>query len=95
METILPIIIQLVAGAVAGNVGGALKNINLGAPGNTVAGGVGGVLLGQLLPLLTSGNLETLLQGVVGQAATGGTGGILFTIIAGVLKNLLAGKPQT
>ncbi len=56
MESLLPIIIQLVAGAVGGNIAGAVKNFSLGTTGNTVAGGIGGVILGQLLPMLSSGD---------------------------------------
>lgn len=67
MESLLPIVLQLVAGAVGGNIAGAVKNISLGTTGNTVAGGIGGVILGQLLPLLSGGGLDSVLNGVVGQ----------------------------
>ena len=53
--TIVNLLIQLVAGAVCGNAAGAaLKDINLGAIGNSVAGalGGGGQLLTALLPML-------------------------------------------
>jgi hypothetical protein len=40
---IVPLIIQLVSGAVGGNVaGGLLKNLNLGTLGNSIAGILGG-----------------------------------------------------
>jgi uncharacterized membrane protein YeaQ/YmgE (transglycosylase-associated protein family) len=49
------LIIQLISGAVGGNVvAAAAKNIDLGTLGNTIAGaiggGVGGQILGMLLP---------------------------------------------
>ncbi len=65
MESLLPIILQLVSGAVGGNIAGAVKNLSLGTAGNTVAGGIGGVILGQLLPLLSGGGLDSVLNGVV------------------------------
>lgn len=92
MESLLPIILQLVAGVVGGNVAGAAKNINLGTTGNTVAGGIGGVILGQLLPLLSNGGLDSVLNGVVGQLAGGGVGGLILTAIVGLIKNSMANK---
>jgi uncharacterized membrane protein YeaQ/YmgE (transglycosylase-associated protein family) len=63
----LPLIIQLISGAVGGNVAGALmKNFNLGPIGNSIAGLIGGGLGGQLLSMLTSGGAAT-----AGMAATG------------------------
>ena len=54
--SIVPLIIQLAAGAVGGNIAGTLlKNFNLCPLGNSIAGIVGGGLGGQLLSLLTSG----------------------------------------
>ena len=52
MEQYLPLIIQLIAGAVGGNAAGAAaKNMSLGPLGNTIAGAVGGGVLGQLLQI--------------------------------------------
>ena len=43
MESLLPVIIQLVSGAVGGNVAGALlKNLSLGTVLNSVVGILGG-----------------------------------------------------
>ena len=92
MESLLPIILQLVAGAVGGNIAGAAKNISLGTTGNTVAGGIGGVILSQLLPMLSGGGLDSVLNGVVGQLAGGGVGGIVLTAIVGLIKNAMASK---
>src|SRR5258708_5006074 len=50
METIVNLIIQLIAGVVGGNAAGAaLKDYNLGNLGNTIARAIGGVGGGQLL----------------------------------------------
>jgi len=50
METIVNLIIQLIAGVVGGNAAGAaLKDYNLGNLGNTIAGAIGGVGGGQIL----------------------------------------------
>jgi uncharacterized membrane protein YeaQ/YmgE (transglycosylase-associated protein family) len=41
--TLINLIIQLIAGAVGGNAaGGAIKNVDLGTLGNTIAGALGG-----------------------------------------------------
>lgn len=86
MEALLPIILQLVAGAVGGNVGGAaMKDSSLGGLGNTIAGAVGGVgggsLLGPLLGMAASGGLN------VGNLAASGVGGIILQIVAGLIKS--------
>jgi uncharacterized membrane protein YeaQ/YmgE (transglycosylase-associated protein family) len=58
MESLLPLIIQAVGGAVGGNVGGAaMKNSSLGGLGNTIAGAVGGLAGGNIL-----GSLSRLWQ---------------------------------
>ena len=47
---LINLIIQIVAGAIGGNAAGAaLKDLNLGTRGNTIAGAIGGVAGGQLL----------------------------------------------
>ena len=47
-ETLINLIIQLVAGALGGNgAGNALKDLNLAPLGNTIAGAIGGVGLRQ------------------------------------------------
>jgi len=79
-------LIQAIAGAVGGNAGGAaLKKYSLGAAGNTIAGLAGGLGGGALLG-------GTLGDGVVGQLASGGIGGIVLTVVAGLVKNMMANK---
>ncbi len=53
MDNLLPILIQLVSGAVGGNAAASVKkDISLGTVGNSIAGILGGGLGGQLLGLL-------------------------------------------
>ena len=88
MESLLPVILQLVAGAVGGNVGGAaMKDSSLGGLGNTIAGAVGGVgagsILGSLIPAIANvagGGLN------IGNIAASGVGGIVIQIVAGLIK---------
>ena len=56
MSGLLPLIIQLVSGAVGGNVAGSLfKNLSLGTLWNSVAGIAGGGLGGTILSMLGMG----------------------------------------
>jgi len=94
METLLPLVIQLISGAVGGNVAGAaLKDKSLGALGNTIAGIIGGGVGGKLLTLLTGAaaaapgagiDIGTLVQ----QIAGGGVGGAIVMILVGLVKNI-------
>lgn len=98
METLLPLIIQLVSGALGGNVAGSLlKNISLGTLGNSIAGAVGGGLGGTLLgPLLTGGAPLIGAEGgldvmsLVSQLVSGGAGGGLATVVVGLIRSMLA-----
>jgi uncharacterized membrane protein YeaQ/YmgE (transglycosylase-associated protein family) len=86
----LPLLIQLVSGAVGGNIAGAvLNNLDLGPVGNSIVGILGGGLGGQLLALLgagaaPSGSLD--LTSLVGSVASGGVGGGALMAIVGALK---------
>jgi hypothetical protein len=96
--TVINLIIQLIAGAVGGNVAGAnLKDYNLGQIGNTIAGALGGIgggqLLTALLPVLagTAGSVD--IGSVLGQAVGGGVAGAIVTLVVGLIKNAMAGQP--
>ncbi|MBL8791058.1 MAG: hypothetical protein JNM45_11195 [Rhizobiales bacterium] len=85
METLLPIILQLVAGAVGGNIGGvAMKNGSLGGLGNTIAGAVGGIGAGQLLPILMG--VAQAAGFDITNLAGSAVGGLVLQIIAGLIK---------
>jgi hypothetical protein len=73
----LNLIIQLLSGAVGGNIAGnVMKKYDLGRLGNSIAGILGGALGGQLIWMMT---------GTAGAAATGGLdfGAILSSILGG------------
>jgi hypothetical protein len=97
--TIVNLIIQLIAGAVGGNAAGsALKDYSLGSVGNTIAGAVGGVGLGQalqaLIPMLAGaagGQLD--VGAIIGQLVGGVVGGAILTVVAGLVKKMMTGKP--
>ena len=96
--TLINLIIQIIAGAIGGNaVGAGIKNVDLGALGNTIAGAIGGAgggtLLTALLPLLqgaAAGNVD--IGALVGQAVGGGVAGAVLTAIVGIVKNMMTGQ---
>ncbi len=68
MESLLPLIIQLLSGAVGGNIVGKLfSNLSLGAVGNSIAGILGGGIGGQILSGLAGGGLD----GIIGTTLRG------------------------
>lgn len=97
METYLPLIIQLVSGAVGGNIAGSLmKNSSLGTLWNSVAGIVGGGLGGSLMGMLGLGGAEAAeasssmdLSSILGSVAGGGVGGGVLMAIIGVIKKAM------
>ncbi len=102
----LPLILQLVAGAIGGNAAGAAsKDMNLGGVGNTIVGLLGGVgagqLLGMLLPALGSmaaahaGGGTGGAGGIAGDLIGGGLGGAVVTAMVGLIKNKMAGSSAT
>jgi uncharacterized membrane protein YeaQ/YmgE (transglycosylase-associated protein family) len=91
------LIIQLISGAVGGNVAGAaMKESSLGTLGNSIAGIVGGGLGGTILQMVMgtaaagggSLDLTTILSNVAG----GGVGGAILMAIVGIIKNKMAAK---
>lgn len=78
------LLIQLVAGAVGGNVAGLLNRArSLGPIVNTILGAVGGVGGGQLL----GGSLGDLLGGgTVGTVATSGLVGLVLPLLGSLAK---------
>ena len=93
----MELIIQLLAGAVGGNVaGGVLKDKSLGTLGNSIAGIVGGGLGGQLLAMLGGGaGMADAAAGldigaIVQSAASGGIGGAVVMVVVGLIKGMMA-----
>jgi len=92
MEGLLPVIVQLISGAVGGNAAGAvLKKQSLGTLGNAVVGILGGGLGGQILHMLgiSVGGGDMDLNGIIGSIASGGAGGGALLAIVGVIKQVL------
>ena len=92
MEDLLPLIIQLVSGAIGGNLAGSLiKKISLGTLGNSIAGILGGGLGGQLLGMMgvAAGGGGMDVASILGDIAGGGVGGGALLAIIGVVKNAL------
>jgi len=91
---IVPLLIQLVSGAVGGNLAGSLmKNFSLGTLWNSVVGIVGGGLGGRLFSLLKvalSGSGSMDLGSIVGDIAGGGVGGGVLMAIVGAIKKAMA-----
>ena len=93
MESLLPLIIQLISGAAGGNVAGSLmKNLSLGTVGNSLAGilrgGIGGQLLGMLGMATGAGEMD--IGGIVGSIASGGVGGGAVMAVIGMIKKAMA-----
>jgi uncharacterized membrane protein YeaQ/YmgE (transglycosylase-associated protein family) len=89
------IIIQLISGAVGGNViGKVLKNLDLGTLGNSLAGIVGGGLGGQLLGMMGAGGGEAAagmdIGSIIQSVASGGVGGGVLMAVVGVVKKMMA-----
>ncbi|MEW7277623.1 hypothetical protein ABW636_03410 [Aquimarina sp. 2201CG1-2-11] len=92
MEEYLPLIIQLISGAVGGNIAGSLlKNASFGKVGNSIlgilGGGIGGYLLG-MLGIDTSGGMD--IAGILGSVAGGGVGGGVLMAIIGLIKKAIS-----
>jgi len=92
--SLVPLLIQLVSGAVGGNLAGSvMKNSSLGTLWNSVLGIVGGGLGGQLLGLIgiaaaPSGSLD--LGSIIGSIAGGGVGGGVLMAIVGAIRKSMA-----
>ena len=89
MEAYLPLIIQLISGALGGNLAGKLvPNISLGTLGNSISGILGGGIAGLLLSMIGLGEPEASLElsSVLGSIVGGGLGGGIIMAIFGFLK---------
>ena len=93
---IVAIIIQLIAGAIGGNAAGAgLKKASLGSTGNSIAGAIGGVILGQVISSMTGGAVPADavaasgldIGSIITNLIASGAGGAILTAIVGLIKN--------
>ncbi|GAA0256484.1 hypothetical protein [Pseudomonas rhodesiae] len=90
MEMLINVLVQIISGAVGGNVAGMTKQ-SLGTGLNTLLGGVGGLVLGQLVSALTgtSGGEALDVAAVGGNILGGGVGGAVLTWVVGFIKQKL------
>lgn len=95
----LGLIIQLISGAVGGNVaGGLMKNASLGTALNSVVGILGGGIGAKVLGMLGMGGAAAVgataggidIASIIGQIAGGGVGGGVLLAVVGIVKNMLA-----
>jgi len=96
---IVGLIIQLISGAVGGNIAAAaLKQYDLGTLGNSIAGVIGGGVGAQIIGGLLGGGGEAAGAGgldigsIVGQIASGGVGGAILLVIVGLIKRAMGGQ---
>jgi len=87
------LIIQLVCGAIGGNVAGAaLKNQSLGTVGNSIAGIIGGAVGGQglanALGMAAGGQLD--IASIISDVVGGGIGGAILMVIIGIIRKSTA-----
>lgn len=96
MDTLLPLIIQVLGGGAGGNIAGAvLKNLDLSKLLKTVVGVIGGVVGGQSLGLL--GVLQSVLGdgqvgSILGSAGSSGISGMILVAIVGFIKKAMSGS---
>ena len=102
MESLVPIIIQLVLGAIGGNAAGkAMPDKSLGTLGNTIAGVIGGLGGGQLLDKILGGGAMATdaaagaaasgldIGAIIQDVAGGGIGGAVLTIVVALIKGAM------
>ncbi|TLU66879.1 hypothetical protein FE810_05075 [Thalassotalea litorea] len=91
---LIPLIIQLVSGAVGGNLTGAIfQKISLGTLGNSILGILGGGLGGQLLSMVgisLGGDGSLDLASIIGSVAGAAVGGGALMTIVGFIRSLLS-----
>jgi uncharacterized membrane protein YeaQ/YmgE (transglycosylase-associated protein family) len=94
MENLLPLIVQLLSGALGGNVAGSLmKNLSMGTLLNSVVGILGGGIGGKVLGLLglgtaAAGSMD--ISSILSSVAGGGVGGGILLAIVGLIKKMMA-----
>ena len=102
MESLVPIIIQLVVGAIGGNAAGkAMPDKSLGTLGNTIAGVIGGLGGGQILDKILGGGAMATdaaagvaasgldIGAIIQDVAGGGIGGAVLTIVVALIKGAM------
>ena len=93
MEMFISLLVQIISGAIGGNLAGMTKQ-SLGTGLNTLIGGIGGLVLGQIVSALTgTPGGEALDVAAVGSNIVGsGVGGLVLTWVIGFIKSKMAAK---
>lgn len=92
----LGLIIQLVSGAVVGNIaGGSMKNASLGTALNSVVGAIGGGSNGQFISMLVMYGTSATgygmdIAGIISQISGGGACGSDMLAVIGIIKGAIA-----
>jgi len=94
---IISLIIEVISGAVGGNVAGAaMKENSLGTVGNSIAGivggGLGGTILQSIMGTAAAGGGSLDLTTILSNVAGGGVGGAILMAVIGLIKNQMAKK---
>lgn len=104
MSPVVEIILQLLGGAVGGNVvGGVLKKLSLGPIGNSVVGMLGGYIANYLAARYLGASLPTApapspasapggFQDVLSNVIVGLGGGGVLTGVLGAVRSMMGGK---
>jgi uncharacterized membrane protein YeaQ/YmgE (transglycosylase-associated protein family) len=93
---IATLLIQLISGALGGNLAGSMfKNLSLGTVGNSIAGIVGGGIGGQILEqvfhtAVAGGSMDPMY--ILTQVIGGGVGGGILMAIVGAVRTAMAAK---
>ncbi len=94
----MELIIQLISGALGGNVAGSLlKKFSLGTVGNSILGILGGGIGGKVLGMLGMGAAAAAgadggldIASILSNLASGGVGGGVLMAVVGMIKNAMS-----
>lgn len=95
---IVSLVIQVISGVVGGNAAGMSKQ-SMGPLLNSIFGGVGGVIVGQILAAITGergaamgagGSLD--MAAIISSIVGGGAGGAVLTFVAGFIKSKMQAR---
>jgi uncharacterized membrane protein YeaQ/YmgE (transglycosylase-associated protein family) len=91
---LVSLIIQLLCGALGGNVAGSLlKKASLGPLGNSIVGILGGGVGGQILGMLTGGAAAAAggldIGSIISSVLSGGIGGGVLMAIIGLIRSAM------
>jgi hypothetical protein len=91
METLLPIVIQIVTGILGGQaVGAAVKQVAMSQLPKILSGGIGGLAGGTILgSILSDPAMASSAGGLLSDAVGGAGGGAILTAIVGAVMNAM------